>query len=42
VLFVYYPDLVRHLKSIITTGGIEPEIKKQKKCQYLMRMMLVG
>ncbi len=36
VLFVYYPDLVRHLKSIITTGGIEPMIKKLKEVPVLM------
>ncbi|MDD4212168.1 MAG: ATP-binding protein [Bacilli bacterium] len=36
VLFAYYPDLVRHMKSQITLGGIESLIKKMKDVPILM------
>lgn len=36
VIFAYYPDLVRHIKSSITTTGTEPIVRKLKNADILM------
>lgn len=36
VLFAYYPDLVRHLKSTITTNTLEDHIDKLKNVEILI------
>lgn len=36
VTFAYYPDLVRHIKSSITTTGTEPIVNKLKQVDVLM------
>lgn len=36
VIFAYYPDLIRHLKSLISNGGVENMIKRLKEIPILM------
>ncbi len=35
VVFAYYPDLVREIKSSINSGGLEKKIERLKKCGAL-------
>lgn len=35
VVMAYYPDFIRRLKTLITTGGIEEIVNELKACDYL-------
>ena len=36
IIFAYYPDLVRHIKQLISTNGVEAMVQKLKKIEILI------